>query len=315
MNNRRPSGFTLIEVLVVITIIGVLVALLLPAVQAVREAARRAQCTNNLKQIGLAIHQHAEAHGAFPQGNGVRPAFPSYLVQVLPYMELAPLYHAINMESYFAYTGNANTTAQWLAPGVFLCPSDAARAAFLENTVSYAGNAGRDGNEGDGAFNAHPLTAANFTDGLSQTVGVSEWLTSARSYGWSELSTARGDSLRDVFQLGSAYPDRPEGVAAFVRDCEALRSASVATSIKGVPWLWPGLVSTQYNHLIPPNKPSCYSSGSLKAVTASSQHSGGVNVLTMDGGVHFVKDTIDPRVWSAAGTRSGGEVVAHGISD
>ena len=98
MGHRNRRAFTLIEVLVVIAIIGILVALVLPAVQAVREAARRLQCMNNLKQIGLAIHQHVESRGQYPGGFG-DPFDASYIMQILPFMEQSSMYNSINIEA------------------------------------------------------------------------------------------------------------------------------------------------------------------------------------------------------------------------
>lgn len=319
----RRRGFTLIEALVVIMIIGILVGLLLPAVQAAREAARRTRCANNLKQIGQAIHLHAEALNTFPGGTGPRPAYPSYLVQLLPYLENAPLYNALNLEGYPPPDG-ANMTAWLQTPGVFLCPSDAGRRPEMELAINYAGNAGRNSNQGEGVFIGKPLAARDITDGLSQTAGVAEWLVGLGST--VDFIEGRGQDLamidrkRSKFKLRQVYTDNPPDLAAFVRVCETLDLADINPNAYGPPrgqmWLSPGgLGGTLYNHTMRPNRPSCSAEHSLVAATATSLHVGGVNVLTMDGGVHFVKDSVDPRVWSAAGTRAGGEAVTSGFSE
>src|SRR5215213_8186435 len=144
---RVPAGFTLIELLVVIAIIGVLIALLLPAVQAAREAARRVQCTNNLKQLGLALHNYESANGIvvmqsmYPAGNypptkshTTGGASYGWTVALLPFLEQAPLFNAFNFSAYVWNTGvkeahpGANTTVGYTQLGSLLCPSDGAPA-------------------------------------------------------------------------------------------------------------------------------------------------------------------------------------------
>jgi prepilin-type N-terminal cleavage/methylation domain-containing protein/prepilin-type processing-associated H-X9-DG protein len=132
---RRPSGFTLIELLVVIAIIGVLVSLLLPAVQSAREAARRSQCTNNLKQMGLALHNYESSLGAFPPGGEstnftVSPPATQFVdgsysvfARILPYLEGGATYSAFNFGMEYHDTTGANFTAASTVMAVFLCPS------------------------------------------------------------------------------------------------------------------------------------------------------------------------------------------------
>jgi prepilin-type N-terminal cleavage/methylation domain-containing protein/prepilin-type processing-associated H-X9-DG protein len=126
--NRRRSGFTLIELLVVIAIIAVLIALLLPAVQAAREAARRIQCTNNLKQIGLAMHNYQESRGCLPGADMVFNVTElSALSMVLPYLELTNIYNSINFDFAYSDPNNqpfANDTARMTVVNGFICPSD-----------------------------------------------------------------------------------------------------------------------------------------------------------------------------------------------
>src|SRR6478672_3439320 len=134
-NGPRP-GFTLIELLVVIAIIGVLIALLLPAVQAAREAARRMQCTNNLKQIGLALHNYHDVHGRFPLGsilvNTPNGAYRQpFLAALLPFLEQRNLYASFNYNLSFQVDENQTTRASVV--NVFNCPSDTPRV-FTNNT-------------------------------------------------------------------------------------------------------------------------------------------------------------------------------------
>src|SRR5262249_15677886 len=123
MNQRRRSGFTLIELLVVIAIIAVLIALLLPAVQSAREAARRIQCTNTLKQIGLALHNYQESRGVLPGADMVFNVTElSALTQVLPYLEQGNIYNSVNFA--FSYQDAHNFTAMYTVVNGFICPSD-----------------------------------------------------------------------------------------------------------------------------------------------------------------------------------------------
>jgi prepilin-type N-terminal cleavage/methylation domain-containing protein len=137
----RLRGFTLIELLVVIAIIAVLIALLLPAVQAAREAARRMQCTNNLKQIGLALHNYENTNGALPPTTIVLFASPTatspyftcewgVIARIAPYLELGPLYSSMNFD--FTYDRPPNTTVCGLTVGVVICPSEPRSAPVVE---------------------------------------------------------------------------------------------------------------------------------------------------------------------------------------
>ncbi|HEU5117164.1 MAG TPA: DUF1559 domain-containing protein, partial [Isosphaeraceae bacterium] len=145
MRQSQRRGFTLIELLVVIAIIGVLIALLLPAVQAAREAARRAQCTNNLKQIGLGIHNYESSIGSLPWGEPQRVGYnsaPSSLCMMLPNIEQSALYNACNFmnvgNAFWNSTNPANSTVQFTVVNVFLCPSDLDRLTYPYGGTNYA---------------------------------------------------------------------------------------------------------------------------------------------------------------------------------
>jgi prepilin-type N-terminal cleavage/methylation domain-containing protein/prepilin-type processing-associated H-X9-DG protein len=204
--SAQRRGFTLIELLVVIAIIGVLIALLLPAVQSAREAARRAQCTNNLKQIGLAMHNYHQATNVIPWGDGPWWNEWSAHTLLLPYLEQGPIYNAINFGNALPYGGQpfplyhpANTTAAYRQISGFLCPSDSDRLTdpnghnnYMANSGSapnsmYGGNAGTTGWSGimAGPFiysdagtvtnqGGTAVSFANVSDGLSMTAAFSE---------------------------------------------------------------------------------------------------------------------------------------------
>ncbi len=300
-------GFTLIELLVVVVVIAILVALLLPAVQAAREAARRAQCVGHLKQIGMAIHQHAEARGKFPAGRGSPVGDASFLVQLLPYIEQEALYNAINMLDMeeFSILTNANTTALALTPSVYLCPSESSGARSMLDRTNYAGNSGQDTIRGDGVFIGQPLSPRDITDGLSQTVAASEWISG-------DGTAQQPDFLGSVFQLPSAAPTAT--LPEFARACESISTsmATIGHPEKGLLWLSGGLSLSQYNHALPPNRPSCTAGRSpFSVISAGSHHIHGANSLALDGSVHFIKDQIQMHVWASLGTRSGSEVISN----
>lgn len=296
------EGFTLIEALVIVAVIGMVTALLLPAVQRAREAARRLHCSNNLRNIGLAIQNHVETHNKFPSGVGTLPADTSYLVQILPYLEQDALFNSINVTD--GVETDANLTAFRNPPGLFICPSDASRASIdTVGAVNYAGNAGRSLMNGEGVFINRFLKPQDIRDGLSRTAGVAEWIVGPGIGKGARQNTSK-------YGLSRVYTDSPEDIEGFTRACESLEDVDPKFLFpsKGQFWLAGGLSTTLYNHMLRPNRPSCKADLSMDATTSGSYHFAGANVLMMDGGVHYVKDSINPRVWSAWGSRAGGEI-------
>ncbi len=329
----RP-GFTLLEVVVVVAIIGTLISLLLPAVQSVREAARRAQCANNLKQIGLALHNYHDANQSFPfdlSANLGRSKPPFYqpihgfsaLTRILPYLDQQPLFSGINynVESYPYPTGSAcnypeNLTAYATSITTYLCPSDGLGAATPFG-CNYRGNYGvgpstatsaETPDSGVGFYNwPATLSTASFPDGLSHTAAYSERL----------LGTGGGTAVVSERDFG----DLSINSYSIDRDADyALACCRLASTTKfplsrraGFTWFYPAFECTAYCHAQEPNGPIPDGLGPViqpwGIATARSLHSGGVNVVTADGSVRFVADSIARRVWRGLGTRNGGELV------
>ncbi|MHC5543034.1 DUF1559 family PulG-like putative transporter [Singulisphaera rosea] len=314
----RRRGFTLIELLVVIAIIAVLIALLLPAVQAAREAARRIQCTNNLKQFGLALHGYHDAWNVVPPSDGIYPFnFPTH-VYLLPYMEQQALYNQCRFYNVDGNTPNAwtglNLTVTQTKVAVFQCPSDSGGvpgSAVAGTNYSSSGGTGFDPGIGDydgnyatidGAFVLkQSFGFAGITDGLSNTSAFSE--------------SVYGDGTPDGTAIaGAVDPMRvaiflPAGTLTTPANCKG----NTYTGQRGVPWTLGGYDNSLYNHFTTPNSPTldcvnAYDNPGLKA--ARSRHPGGVNVGLCDGSVRFVKNSVSLVTWKALATRAGGEVIS-----
>ena len=326
----KSRGFTLIELLVVIAIIGVLIALLLPAVQAAREAARRAQCINNLKQLGLTLHNYHDSTGSLPWGHGPG-GWNEWggFVMMLPYMEQLPLYNATN----FANTGisanpstngGVNYTTLQTTINTLQCPSDSDRLTSLQGHSSYAMNAGSDGISPE----ANPPTQyrgiyiseyqpigslglRDITDGTSQSAAFSEVVKG--------IGTGPGyDSLKpssSVMSTGN-FSGNPQ---ADQLQCQGVGQPLPGSTFAGVlanGSYWHTMVwgINRYNHVMAPNTYSCGTAGNqnMAVITASSRHPGAVNVLFCDGSTHSVKASVALPVWWAIGTIANNEPVSQG---
>ncbi|WP_152053014.1 DUF1559 domain-containing protein [Tautonia marina] len=319
---QRALGFTLIELLVVIAIIGILIALLLPAVQSAREAARRIACNNNLKQIGIAMHQYHDTNGCLPPAN-LGPVYQfSPLARVFPFLEQAALFSAINFDLGLRAGGNApvrpeNLTATQTEVAVFLCPSDGNNRIILDpqyRPANYVASAGSgvpdDGNFlaplADGvSFVSSLVSFANIQDGLSNTAMVSESLVGE---GRDTAAGTRGDVKRQYLHLGSEQPpaNRPS-----IENC-GVGASFPWRGNRNYGWAVGRLDAALYNHFLLPNdrQPDCYHTHVRGWKAARSDHPGGVNLLFCDGHVGFLKDTVNPMTWRALATRRGGEVIS-----
>lgn len=338
----RIRGFTLIELLVVISIIAVLIALLLPAVQSAREAARRAECSNNLKQIGLGLHNYATTHNVLPPGRinshvaGRGNAWGGY-AQMLPELDQAVVFNAFNFDL-SPDIDPANTTAAEIFISSFLCPSDPSpplRAQAGYGMHNYPLNVGGQypltqhpvdasgrplGVRPDGIFSenlAVPLSA--ITDGLSNTVAIGETIRSVPGVGFS------ADKLNGFAITGDNKTNGPPITSD--ADYESLCVAAVPPPgfqvTRGSKWHYGAPGHSMYNHRRTPNDPRVDCRGGLPHsdksdpfwnqlslnVTARSRHPGGVQTLLADGHVQFVKDSVNVMTWRALGSIRGGEVI------
>ena len=322
---RTHSAFTLIELLVVIAIIAILIGLLLPAVQKVREAAARMQCTNNLKQLGLALHNYYDSLGTLPPARDPWPAPFSAQAHLLPFVEQANLQSLVNFtppsgSGDLTYTG-VNQAASAYVVKLFLCPSDSSNGMVpgvayggcnyvcnVGTGMSSAGVYNGDYVSGDGVFLlTNPITFNNITDGLSNTAAMSEALLGD---GQGPLTGSAPNNVnREALVLSGSTQTTPPTCGA-----GATGGAVWSGVYNGNAWINGGYWATDYNHYYPPNSPNCdclntANNYGLKA--ARSMHFGGVNMMLCDGSVHFVSNGVNPNTWLALGTRAGGEVVGN----
>ncbi len=303
--NRNPRGFSLIELLVVIAIIAILVALLLPAVQQAREAARRTQCKNNLRQIGLALHNYHDVAKCFPFGMGGTGTKYSALSQLLPQLEQVNLYARIDFNR--TITDVANTPARMIEVPVFRCPSDFANSSpTAGGGVNYLPNKGASlvwqDTKADGVIYYNSSTKLkDLTDGTSNTAAYSERMVSDGSNG---IVTPDSDTF-----LSSANPATQNDAVQFCNAVDITNPANQFPQFMGAPWI-DG--KHGYQHISGPNARSCgFQPGGKATMAANSRHVGGVHLLLCDGSVRFASSNVDISFWRAVGTRNGGEVIGE----
>lgn len=321
-------AFTLVELLVVIAVIGILVALLLPAVQMAREAARRTQCTNNLKQIGLALHNYMGTHRAFPPVSVVprdRTSQPwSAHARLLPFLEQTALADLIDWDVDHEYISKPPVAG--IRVKVYLCPSevnDRARptASMTHYPLNYGFNEGTwfiydppSGREGDGSFAPNrAMRTADISDGLSNTLGAAE----VKAYQPNLWDAGVPNAV------GTPAPAQPSDLTAYF-------GSGTLDSNGHTEWVEGDVRETGVTTTFTPNKFVTFNAGgtahdidftsmrdgesitvpTYAAITARSFHPGIVTALMMDGSVRKVSSAIDIKVWRAMGTRGGSEAIS-----
>ena len=318
----RPA-FTLVELLVVVAITAVLIGLLLPAVQKVREAAGRARCLNNLKQWGVALHNYESANRTFPVVGEYPGTTWSVVARLLPYVEQANLQTLARLDLPYSHPANAAVTPYRIP--ILTCPAEV-NARVKPSTSptgnshfppSYAANVGtwlvfdpatRSG--GDGAFAGNQrLAVAAFRDGLSNTLGLSE----VKAY----QAYLRGTGTPAA--VTTPVPATPAAVVAY---------GGMLRPTGHTEWVDAKCVQTGFTAAFPPNTVTPYTAGGVKydvdfvsssesgtaapptfaAVTSRGYHPGGVHAMLMDGSARFVREAVTAAQWQALATRAGGEV-------
>ncbi|MEX0728846.1 MAG: DUF1559 domain-containing protein [Planctomycetaceae bacterium] len=317
---KRRRAFTLIELLVVIAIIAILIALLLPAVQQAREAARRTQCRNNLKQIGLALHNYESSHRVYPPGRLGYPMVFSAQAHILPYVDGANLYNLIdfNTAPNFGIPSapmTQNEIAVRTKIPLYLCPSDFGRINGSEmGPTNYVATTG-DGtgtansiNTGNGIMYSRSSTRfADVIDGMSNTVCFSEQTLGVGGKPSSPSGSLPAFPEGEVLELSGATPTTDV-------DCSSAAVTATWSGLRGDKWMNGHYGDTMYNHFYPPNSKQwdCGNASHNYGLTAArSRHEGGVSALLCDGSVRFVGENVDLGIWRSLATRSGGEVVGE----
>jgi prepilin-type N-terminal cleavage/methylation domain-containing protein/prepilin-type processing-associated H-X9-DG protein len=346
MFRPRPA-FTLVELLVVIAIIAILIGLLLPAIEKVREAARRSQCQNNLKQIALAVHNYESDRGTLPPGAGPLNTLPAgqpsdqrmaVLALILPYVEQAATLNQFDLRYPIqGSTPDQNATARTQEVKLYLCPSDPTKSkqsnyGRSNYYASLGGNAycrNKDGATG-GLFIIDTMAALQANGNRPTTLQIKD-ISDGTTHTAMFSEIKRG--LNNTAGYGATEPQRQRLIGTWGTDfqrvvggVDTMPQCNVNTGsfvgYAGLQYCRAFFGVFLYTHTVPPNFTGCDcldnttrtgDSGTLFAghLASRSHHAGGVNTAFADGAVRFVGDNIDPTTWYHLGTRAGGEVVIY----
>lgn len=306
--SKNPSrGFTLVELLVVIAIIGVLVALLLPAVQQAREAARRIQCSNNLKQVGLALHNYHDTHQKFPGGN-VNCCEGTWQMSILPFIEQDNLFEMYVYQAGLRYSDSPNFLVTSKRLSALTCPSDIPNAPIAAN-----------------ATRPDPLTSHNYAANYGNTVLLGGSSTNpvfnGVQYGGAPFGWITATYPNKYF----GFRDVLDGTSNTLLAAEVLQGRG--NDYRGFTW-WG--YATGFTGYLPPNatqpdmvSANCTSEPMMNlpctvaanntqvALASRSRHPGGVQTVLCDASVRFVPETINLEIWRGLSTTQGREVIGE----
>jgi len=321
---NEPRGFTFVELLVVIAIIGILISLLLPAIQAAREAARRNSCVNNLRQVGIAVQNYVDARrtlppfSLLPAGKTSQPW--SALARLLPYLEEKNLHDLIDWDVDHEFTAKPKVAGMRI--NIYMCPTEVRDEARVTGAVTYypsnyAFNTGTwfiydpvSKKYGDGAFAPNQaFRLSKISDGMSKTIGMSE----TKAYQANVWDTGKPNTL------GVAPPATPADAQTYAGgtfdfnghtewvegDVHETGFTTTFTPNTIVPYTANG--QTQDIDLISMRDGESITAPTYAATTARSYHPGGVNVMLLDSSIQYVSDEIGLPIWRAYGTRGGNE--------
>jgi prepilin-type N-terminal cleavage/methylation domain-containing protein/prepilin-type processing-associated H-X9-DG protein len=337
MGKRKLSrAFTLVELLVVIAIMGILIGMLLPAIQAARESARRLQCSNNLKQLGLGMHNFIDSRKTLPNAGWAGPTYPndySPLAQMLPYYEEGSLNKIIDFKVEIGHPGKVDLPAALrpaaaTAVAMFMCPSDPEKPyhdlKLVSQVVTYAGsNYAMNGGSGLAGSSTTPGHPAMTNDGLC-------WISA--SVKLKDISDGTSHTISFTESLRGPGDTMPASVTVSPREMQIYRAQPCSTTLAdtaetgGVDALLPSVTGWDGKRLLiwlrgsspsgpvmtgrfTPNSPiPDLTTGSAKLCAARSRHSGIVNACFGDGSVRTIAESVDRTTWLAYWTRAGREV-------